>query len=150
MPEGMMQAMMQLQNYVDQSGLDPQLLEMLCMRVSQINGCAYCLDMHYQEATHLGESILRLISLPAWRETSFYTPKERAALAFAELLTELPADQEGGDYLHGELSKYFSKQEIAYLTLAICHINSWNRLNKSFGAEGGHYKVGAKLAFAKV
>jgi AhpD family alkylhydroperoxidase len=130
------------QNYVDQCGLDYKILELVRLRVSQINSCAYCLDMHYKEAIHAGETPLRLISVSAWRETPYYSPQERAALAFAETLTHMPAE-ENSDSIHDELKKYFSKEEIAHLTMAIVQINSWNRLVRSFGPTPGHYKVPA-------
>ena len=139
-PAGAYHAMKQLQDYVDNSGLDHQLLELLRFRVSQINSCAYCLDMHFKEAVEAGETPLRLFSLSAWRETPYYTPKEQAVLAFAETLTKLPAD-EGSDDIHHELNKYFSKQEIANLTLAVVVINGWNRLTRSFGSVPGKYKT---------
>jgi AhpD family alkylhydroperoxidase len=128
------------QDYVDQCGLDYKMLKLVRLRVSQINSCAYCLDMHYKEAIHAGETPLRIISVSAWRETSYYTPQERAALAFAEILTHMPAE-ENSDSIHDELNKYFSKEEIANLTMAIVQINSWNRLVRSFGPEPGLYKV---------
>lgn len=139
-PAGMMQVMRNVEHYINQSGLDKKLLELLRFRVSQINSCAYCLDMHFKEAIHAGETEKRLYSLSAWRETPYYSPKERAALAIAETLTRLPADEES-DHIHDELVKYFSKQEIAYLTLAVAQINSWNRLTRSFGTVPGNYKV---------
>ena len=133
------------QNYVDQCGLDYKIVELVRLRVSQINSCAYCLDMHYKEAIHAGENPIRLISVSAWRETSYYTPQERAALAFAEVLTHLPAE-ENSDSIHDELKEYFTKEEIANLTMVIVQINSWNRLVRSFGPEPGHYKVPAAAA----
>ena len=133
------------QNYVDQCGIDYKLLELVRLRVSQINSCAYCLDMHYKEAIHAGETPLRLISVSAWRETSYYSPQEQAALAFAEVLTHMPAE-EHSDAIHDELNKYFTKEEIANLTMAIIQINSWNRLTRSFGSVAGHYKVPAATA----
>jgi AhpD family alkylhydroperoxidase len=139
-PEGMMQALRQVQEYVDNSGLDKKLLELLRMRVSQMNSCAYCLDMHYKEGIHEGETALRLISVSAWRETPYYTPKEQAVLEFAEMLTRLP-EGEHSHHIHDELLKYFTKQEIAHLTLAIIQINSWNRLVRSFGTTPGNYQV---------
>jgi AhpD family alkylhydroperoxidase len=139
-PQGMYQAVMNVQEYVDKCGLDHKLLHLMRFRVSQINSCAFCLDMHYKEAIHDGEDPLRLISVSAWRETPYYTPKEQAVLAFAEKLTKLPADEES-DHIHDELSKYFSKQEIAHLTLAVVQINSWNRITRSFGTVPGKYRV---------
>jgi AhpD family alkylhydroperoxidase len=139
-PAGMAQLMTNVEEYIGKSGLDKKLVGLLKFRVSQINSCAYCLDMHFKEAIHAGETEKRLYSLSAWRETSYYSPKERAALAFAETLTRLPEEVES-DHIHDELSKYFSKQEIALVTLVIVQINSWNRLTRSFGTVPGNYKV---------
>lgn len=142
-PAGLYQVLLQVQGYVDKSGLDPVLLKLIQMRVSQINNCAYCIDMHFKEATHAGETPLRLISLVAWRETPYYSPKEQAVLEFAEILTKMPADQHS-DHVHDELSKYFTKAEIACLTLAVIAINSWNRLTRSFGTTPGNYQLDSK------
>jgi len=139
-PEGVFKAMRQVQDYIRNSGIDPLLIELLDTRVSQINGCAYCLDMHSKEAMHRGETLQRLISLSVWRETGYYTPKERAVLDFAERLTNLQEEKESDD-LHDELKKYFSNAEIANLSLAVAQINSWNRLVKSFGTIAGTYEV---------
>jgi len=139
-PAGAYHAMKQLQDYVDNSGLDQKLLELMRFRISQINSCAYCLDMHFKEAVEMGETPLRLFSLSAWRETPYYTPKEEAVLAFAETLTKLPADEKS-DHIHDELNKYFSKQEIANLTMAAVVINGWNRITRSFGTTPGKYKT---------
>ena len=147
LPDGLLQSMVQVQNYVDHAGLDQKLQELIRFRVSQINNCAYCLDMHYKEAMELGEKPLRLISLDAWRETPYYSPKEQAALAFAEVLTHMPGEQHS-DTIHDELSKYFSKQEIALLTLTVVQINSWNRLVRSFGTVPGNYQVKRKMQSA--
>lgn len=142
-PEGMYQLMANVETYIAASGLDQKLVKLLKFRVSQINSCAYCLDMHYKEAIHVGETPLRLYSVSAWRETPYYTPKEQAALAFAETLTHLPAE-EHSDHIHDELNKYFSKKEIAHLTLVIVQINSWNRFVRSFGPVPGNYQVREK------
>ena len=145
LPEGFLQPVMQVQHYTDNCGLDIKLLELLRFRVSQINSCAYCLDMHYKEAVHAGEDPLRLLSVPAWRETNYYSPAEKAALAFAEILTHMPSE-EPSDAIHDELKKHFSKLEIANLSLAIAQINTWNRLVRSFGSVPGKYKVKAVAA----
>jgi len=108
LPEGFLQPVMQVQHYTDNCGLDIKLLELLRFRVSQINSCAYCLDMHYKEAVHAGEDPLRLLSVSAWRETNYYSPAEKAALAFAEILTHMPSE-EPSDAIHDELKKHFSK-----------------------------------------
>ena len=133
-----MQVMLKTQEYVDNSGLDEKLLHLIRMRVSQINSCAYCLDMHFKEGIEDGETPLRLISVSAWRETPYYTPQEQAVLAFAETITRLP-EEHASDHIHDELNKYYDKQEIANLTLAIVQINSWNRIVRSFGTTPGNY-----------
>ncbi len=143
LPKGFLTPLSSGQEYVDNSGLDIKLLELIRMRVSMINSCAYCLDMHYKEGIEAGETPLRLISVSVWRETSYYSPKEQAALKFAETLTYLPPN-ESSEGIHDELSEHFSKQEIALLTLAIIQINSWNRLVRSFGPAAGHYQVKKK------
>lgn len=138
--QGVIGALLQVQQYVDNLGIDKKLLHLLRFRVSQINSCAYCIDMHFKEGVHDGDTPLRLISVSAWRETPYYSPAEKAALAFAETLTRLP-QEEASEHIHDELNKYFSKEQIAHLTLAIIQINSWNRLVRSFGTEPGKYKV---------
>jgi alkylhydroperoxidase AhpD family core domain len=127
------------QDYVD-SHVDPKLKKLIQFRVSQINSCAYCLDMHYKEAMHEGIDPIKLISVGVWRETPYYTAKEQAVLAFAEHLTHMPAEVNSHN-IHDELNKYFTKEEIANLTLAIIQINSWNRLVRSFGPTPGKFKV---------
>ena len=139
-PQGMMQVVLNVEQYIAKSGIDKKLLHLMKIRASQINSCAYCLDMHIKEAIHAGETEQRLYSLPAWRETSYYSEKERTALAFAETLTRLPEEQ-SSDHIHDELSKYFSKEEIAHLTLCIAQINTWNRIVRSFGPVPGTYTV---------
>jgi AhpD family alkylhydroperoxidase len=128
------------QDYVDNCGLEKELVKLIQFRVSQINSCAYCLDMHYKEAMHAGMDPIKLISVSAWRETPYYSAKEEAVLAFAEYLTHMPAEHHS-DSIHDELSKYFTKAEIANLTMAVIQINSWNRKVRSFGSIPGRYKV---------
>ena len=123
------------------SGFDLKLLELIKYRVSQINGCAYCLDMHHKEAIHHGESELRLHSLAAWRECPYYNEQERVSLAYAETLT-LAHNSEVSDELFEELETFYSKQEIATLTLAITQINTWNRINMTFRTVPGNYRIG--------
>lgn len=139
-PAGMVQLLTNVEAYIAKSGLDKKLISLLKFRASQINSCAYCLDMHSKEAIQAGETPQRLYSVSAWRETPYFSPKEQAALAFAETLTRLPQEQHS-DHIHDELNKYFSKQEIAYLTLVIAQINLWNRMVRSFGPLPGNYKV---------
>lgn len=124
--------------YIRKSGLDPKLIALLDFRVSTINGCAYCLDMHFKDALAMGDSEQRLYSLAAWRECPYYSDKERAALAYAEAVTANHVD----DFVFEELKPFFSKQEIADLTLAIATINTWNRLNRAFRTVPGGYRVG--------
>ncbi|SHF10907.1 alkylhydroperoxidase AhpD family core domain-containing protein [Fodinibius roseus] len=130
-----------IEQQLKKTGLDLKLLELVKYRVSQINGCAYCLDMHHKELLEMGEEELRMHSLPAWRECLFYTDKERAVLAFAEAVTK--ADSEGvDDQVFESLTKFYSKSEIAALTVGITQINTWNRINKVFGTTPGNYIVG--------
>lgn len=139
-PQGLMAALRGVQDYIDQCGLSHNLLELMNIRISQINGCAYCLDMHSKKAIHSGETVQRLISVSAWRETPYYTPEERSVLEFAELLTRM---EEGSDIdpAHHELLKYYTKSEIANLTVAIAQMNSWNRIVKSTGIVAGSYTL---------
>lgn len=132
LPDGLMAAMRHVQAYVDQCGLDRQLLELMRTRVSQLNGCAYCLDMHYKEAIRAGETPLRLLSVSVWREAPSFSEVERAVLAYAEFLTRMP-ETEDPDPHYEALRRHFSRDEIAFLTLAITQINGWNRLVRSFG-----------------
>jgi AhpD family alkylhydroperoxidase len=142
---GAFQAMLGLEQYVRKSGLEHSLLELVKMRVSQINGCAYCLDMHSKDARAAGETEQRLYVLPAWRETSFYTERERAALAWAEALTQL-AGHEVSDELYEQVRHQFGEKEIVDLSLAIIGINGWNRLAIPFRAEAGIYQPAAAHA----
>ncbi|MBD3897275.1 carboxymuconolactone decarboxylase family protein [Halomonas sp. ML-15] len=141
-PEGLA-AMLGLQRYVhtaDEDGeLDDGLLALVYTRVSQINGCAYCIDMHTKDARKAGETEQRLYALSAWRETPFYTERERAALAWAEANT-LIAGHGIDDALFEATRERFSEKGIADLTLAICTINAWNRLAISFAADAGSYR----------
>jgi AhpD family alkylhydroperoxidase len=132
------QAMVGLQRAVDGAGLEPLLLELVKMRASQINGCAYCLDMHSKDARALGESEQRLHLLAAWREASCYHARERAALAWCEDLTVI-SKQGAPDAVFEELEQTFSPQEIVALTLAIVAINGWNRLAMAMRTPVGSY-----------
>ena len=132
-----------LAEYVKKSGLEPNLIELVLMRASQLNGCAYCLDMHSKDARAAGESEQRLHVLPAWRETSFYSARERAALAWCEALTQLPAhDQSVPDALYEEARAQFDEKELVDLTLLVTLINSWNRINIAARPEVGDYRPG--------
>jgi len=138
-PQGLFGKMMRVEEYLNNSGLDSKLLELARYRVSQINGCAYCIDMHHIEALNEGETELRLHSLSAWRDSPFYSDKEKAVLAYAEAVTKISED-EINDSVYQPLLKFFSKQEIANLTLAVAQINSWTRLAKSLKFAPGNYK----------
>jgi AhpD family alkylhydroperoxidase len=126
---------------VEASGLEHSLLELVKMRASQINGCAYCLDMHSKDARAAGETEQRLYLLDAWRETSLYSERERAALAWTEAVT-LVAEGHVPDEAYDEASNHFTEQELVALTLAIAAVNSWNRLNIAFRMEAGNYRPG--------
>lgn len=129
--------LMKGENYLKAGGLDPRLLELMKYRVSQINGCARCLDMHHKAAIHMGETEQRLHTLAAWRDCPYYSDKERAVLAFAEALTNIN-HQDIDDPLFDTLSGLFSKNEIVDLTLAITQINTWNRFNRTFRTTPGN------------
>jgi AhpD family alkylhydroperoxidase len=145
LPTGFYNTLFKVQEYIDNTSLDRALLELVRMRVSQINGCAYCLDMHFKLGIHLGDTAQRLISVGAWKEAPYYSEKERAVLEFAERLTTL-VDDHHPETLHEKLANFFSKQEIAQLTLAVIQINSWNRIVRSFGTTAGTYKVPVEAA----
>ena len=138
-PEGF-KAMRQLQAHVDGCGLEHQLMELVKMRASQINGCAYCLDMHSKDARAAGETEQRLYLLDAWRESPFYNERERAALAWTEALTRISKTKDVPDALYDEVRKQFSEKELVDLSLAIIAINGWNRLAIPFRSEPGHYQ----------
>lgn len=129
-----------VEQYINNCGLELRLLELIRYRVSLINHCAYCLDMHFKEAIHHGEEPLRLYSLAAWKETPYFTKKEALALELAERLTELPGSHVD-DQFYECLRQHFSKEEIGHLTLAVAHINSWNRITQCFRPEPGNYEV---------
>ena len=127
------QGMVQVETALQSSGLDMRLLELVKLRVSQINGCAFCLDMHLRVARSLGESELRIQLLNAWRDSSLYSERERAALDWAECLTLL-SDRGAPDEVYDRLSAQFDAREQSYLTFAIGAINLWNRLQVGFRA----------------
>lgn len=127
--------------YLSKSPVEKPLLHLLYFRVSQINGCAFCLDMHSKDLRAIGESEQRLFVLDAWREAPFYSPRERAALAYAEALTKINSGLVPDD-VYEDASEQFSEAELIDLTIAIIAINSYNRVNIAFGAAVGTYKVG--------
>ncbi len=142
-PEGL-QALMALGKVLNASGLEPSLRELVKIRASQLNGCAYCIDMHTKDARALGETEQRLYALTAWRETPFFTPRERAALAWTQALTNI---QQGhaSDEEYEQARRAFDEAELTRLTLSITYINSWNRIALAFRAEPGSYQPAANL-----
>ena len=132
-------AMLDMETCVRGSGLEHSLLDLVKMRVSQINGCAYCLDMHSKDARAAGETEQRLHLLAAWREAPLYSPRERAALAWAEAVT-LVATNDLPDALYAQVQAEFNEKAMVDLTLAIITINGWNRLAVGFRAEVGSYQ----------
>ncbi len=133
------QAMYGLEKVVSQSNLEPALRLLVKLRASQINGCAYCIDMHSKDARAQGETEQRLYCLSAWRESPFYSDRERAALEWTEELTRI-SESEVSDELFDRVSEQFTKEELAALTLAIIAINGWNRLAISFRMPVGTYQ----------
>jgi AhpD family alkylhydroperoxidase len=124
--------------YLKKSAVEETLLELVYFRVSQINGCAYCLDMHSKDLRAKGETEQRLYGLSAWHEAPYYTVRERAALAWAEALTKSDVP----DSVYNEVKGQFSEQDLIDLTLAITTINTWNRINLAFPFGVGTYQVG--------
>ena len=142
------QGMLALTAIVQKSGLAPGLVDLVNQRVSQINGCAYCLDMHSKDLRARGETEQRIYMLSAWREVpNLYNARERAALAWAEAVTHL-TNQEISDEVYEQARGEFSEQELAQLTLSIITINGWNRLNVAFRTPAGNYKSAIKHSAA--
>lgn len=121
------QAMSSIERYLDKSGLDKKLRELIKLRASQINGCAYCINMHSRDAMKIGETAQRLLLLDAWRETKLFTDKERAVLAFTEAIT-LIANNHVSDEVYDEAAKYLAEKEMAAVIMAVVAINGWNRM----------------------
>jgi AhpD family alkylhydroperoxidase len=134
-------AMRALSTAVRESGLESSLIHLVRLRVSQINGCGYCIDMHSKDARAEGESEQRLYLLQAWREAPLYNDRERAALAWAEAVTTV-SDQHVPDAIYDQARAVFSESELAALTLAVVEINGWNRFCIAFNAIPGSYRVG--------
>lgn len=137
-PDGI-KAMVGLENYVHHSGLDPALLDLVKTRASQINGCAWCIDMHTKDARAAGETEQRLYGLSAWRETPYYSEQERAALLWTEAVT-LVHQTQIPDAVYESVRPHFTEKELVDLTLAIVAINGWNRLAIAFRAVPGTYR----------
>lgn len=136
-PEAL-KAMLGLEFYVRHSGLEGSLLELVKLRASQINGCAYCIDMHTKDARAAGEKEQRLYGVTAWEETPFFTERERAALAWTEAVTKV-GEGHVPDSVYEHARRHFSEKELVDLTLAIVAINGWNRLAISFRKVPGTY-----------
>src|SRR5574339_1141362 len=137
-PEGV-EILRQLEHYLKKAGLEPDLMELVKLRASQINGCAYCIDMHTKDARNTGESEQRLYGVTAWRQTSFYNERERAALAWTESVTRISEAQVPEEVYH-EVKQHFTEKEMVDLTLAVIAINAWNRLAISFRTPVGSYQ----------
>src|SRR4051812_24147559 len=133
-------AMMGLENFVKAGTLGHGLVHLVKVRASYMNGCAYCIDMHTKDARAAGETEQRLFAVPVWRETPFFTPRERAALAFTEAVTEI-GRQGVPDALYRETSEHFTEPELVELTMAVVAINAWNRLAITFQIEPGSYQT---------
>jgi len=142
---GLGRAMLALQKEVEATGLDRKLLELMKIRASQINGCAYCIDMHTKDARAAGETEQRIYALNAWRETPFYSDRERAALEWAEAVTRI-ADTHVPDEVYERVREHFDESEIVALTFALVAINGWNRLAVSFRVPVGTYQPTAAHA----
>ena len=141
---GVIQAMLGLERQVHKAGFDPKLIDLVRMRASQINGCAYCLDMHSKDTRANGETEQRLYGLEAWREAPYYSARERAALEWTEALT-LVSETRVPDEVYERVRAEFSEDELVQLSLAVVAINGWNRLNIAARTVAGDY-VPASLA----
>jgi AhpD family alkylhydroperoxidase len=139
---GILHAMLGLERQVQKASFDSKLLDLVRMRASQINGCAYCLDMHSKDARANGETEQRLYGLEAWRETPYYSSRERAALEWTEALT-LVSESHVPDEVYERVRAQFSEDEVANLSLAIVAINGWNRLNVAARTVPGGYVPGS-------
>jgi len=135
---GAVKALFGLNNYIRKGKIDLKLAHLVEFRVSQINGCAYCLDMHWKDAMSHGESEQRLYGLSAWRESPYYDDRERAALAWAEAVTKSRVP----DDVYSEAESQFTDEELIDLTIIITTVNTWNRLNIAFPNDVGSYQVG--------
>ena len=136
---GAYHAMLGIEHYLHQCGLEESLLHLLKLRVSQVNGCAYCIDMHWKDLRAIGESEQRLYGLDAWEESPYYTDRERAAFAWAESVTNIQ-DGHVPDSVFDHVKNFFSEKELADLTLAVTAINSWNRLSIAARTTPGTYQ----------
>jgi AhpD family alkylhydroperoxidase len=136
---GAYHAMLGLEKYLHSCGIEEGLLHLIKLRASQINGCAYCLDMHWKDLRELGESEQRLYSLDAWEESPYYTDRERAALAWTDAVTRV-TEGHVADEVYESVRQQFSEKELADLTVAVATINAWNRLSISGRTPPGTYQ----------
>lgn len=136
---GLYKVLSAVQEYVDKCGLETSLVELVKLRASQVNGCAWCIDMHTKDALAAGETTQRLLLLSAWRECPFYTLRERAALAWTEAVTKISSG-EVSDKVYEAARAEFSEVELVNLNAAVIAINSWNRMNVAFQVPPGDYK----------
>ena len=137
-----LQAQLAMERQVRSSGLEHSLLELVKIRASYMNGCAYCIDMHTKDARVAGETEQRIYAVPVWRETPFFTARERAALAFTEAVTAIGVDGVPDDG-YEETRRRFSETELVNLTMAVIVINGWNRLAVTFRTPPGSYEPSA-------
>ena len=138
-PQEPYRAMLAIEKYLHSSSIEPKLLHMLKLRASQMNGCAYCIDMHWKDARAAGESEQRLYGLEAWRESPYYSDRERAALEWIEALTKI-AETHADDEIYNRVREQLSEKEITDLTWLAAAINAWNRIAISFRPEVGSYQ----------
>ncbi|WP_050436082.1 carboxymuconolactone decarboxylase family protein [Chondromyces crocatus] len=136
-------ALLSLSGHVHRSGLEKKLLVLIDMRASQINGCAYCIDMHSKDARAAGETEQRLYALSAWRDTPFFTDREQLALEWTEAVTRI-ADHHVSDDLYARAREHFTEQELVALNLAVATINAWNRMAIAFRSVPGAYQPPGK------
>ncbi|HVV56282.1 MAG TPA: carboxymuconolactone decarboxylase family protein [Mucilaginibacter sp.] len=139
--QGAVKALFGLGAYLAKSGIEQHLLDLISFRISQINGCAYCLDMHSKDLRAMGESEQRLYMLDAWREAPLYTDRERAAFAWAEAVNDLH-NGHVSDEVFRMVRQQFTEEEIVDLTMEVIAINAWNRINIAFRTPAGEYQVG--------
>jgi AhpD family alkylhydroperoxidase len=140
---GMVKALFAMGQEIDKTGIDKRLFELVKIRASQINGCAFCLDMHTKDARAEGETEQRIYALNAWRETPFFSDRERAALEWTEALTRLGHVDGVPDDLYARVREQFDEDQVFALTCAVVVINSWNRLSIAFRPPVGSYQPAA-------
>lgn len=140
---GLYQQMMGLEQYLGTTSIEPSLRHLVKLRVSQVNGCAYCMSMHTEEALRDGERVDRLAVLGSWRETDWFTEREQAALLWAETLTEI-ATSHVTDEIYAQVREEFSEKDLSDLTLLVIAINGWNRIAIPFRAAPNHFEIPAR------